>query len=58
MDRRVTRKITVRNYETNLGTIKVMARVTERRNSRATATIVENLVIKRLIVGKNTRRRN
>ena len=58
------KKKTVLNYKINLGTIKVMerararARARETRNSRATVIIVENLAIKRLIVGRNTRRRN
>ncbi len=57
-DRRGTRKTTVQNYEINLGTIKVMVITMGRRSSRATATIVGNLSIRRPIVGKNTRRRN
>ncbi len=56
--RRGTRKTTFQNYEINLGTIKVMANAKGRRNSRATATMMENLAIKRPIVGRNTRRRN
>ncbi len=57
-DRRGTRKTTLHDYEINLGKIKVMASTKERKRSRATSTIVGNLVIRRPIVGKNTRRRN
>ncbi len=56
-DKRGTRKIIVQKYKINLGTIKVMASTRGRRSSRATATIVGNLAIKRPIVGKNTHRR-
>ncbi len=56
--KRVTRKITAQSYEINLGTSKVMARARARKKLRETATIVKNLVIKRLIVEKNTLRRN
>ncbi len=46
----------VRGQKFNLGTTKVMTKARERRNSRATATIMENQVIKRPIVEKNTLR--
>ena len=56
--RRVTRKTTVQNSKINMETIKVMAITKGRRSSRATATIVGNLAIRRPIVGRNSRRRN
>ena len=50
--KRVTRKATARSYKINLGMTMVVERASERKKSRATATIVKIPAIKKPIVGK------